>query len=289
LNDPVRCPGGVPIAGVSKADNCGVQFINLIGGNRNLQPEKSKNYTLGLVFEPLADFNAGIDFWSITLRQQIGTLQDTTIFADPVKYAALFHRAPDGSLSSDGSLCPGPNCGYFDAFTQNLGEVKTSGVDLSANYRLRAGDVGNFTFGFNGTYVNKFDYQTEAGGVFLNNVGVYGGGVALSSAQGGPVFRWQHALNVNWTLGAWGVGLVNHYKSHYVDQDPSNTVGAYTTWDTYGTWQPTKAVALTFGVRNLFDKAPPYSNQAATFQVGYDPRFADATGRTYYLRGTYSF
>jgi iron complex outermembrane receptor protein len=82
---------------------------------------------------------------------------------------------------------------------------------------------------------------------------------------------------------------VNHYKSHYLDQDPSNTVGSYSTWDGYGTWQPTKSFVLTFGVRNLFDKEPPFSNQSATFQVGYDPRFADPTGRTYYLRGSYSF
>ena len=113
--------------------------------------------------------------------------------------------------------------------------------------------------------------------------------MALTSGGGGPVFRWQHTLAVNWNRGPFGLGLVNHYKSDYADQDPSNTVGTYNTWDLYGTWQPTKAIALTLGVRNLFDTLPPYSNQTATFQVGYDPRFADAIGRTYYLRGSYSF
>ena len=42
-------------------------------------------------------------------------------------------------------------------------------------------------------------------------------------------------------------------------------------------------------MKNAFDREPPFSNQAATFQVGYDPRFTDPTGRTYYARGTYSF
>ncbi|CAN5842530.1 TonB-dependent receptor [soil metagenome] len=289
LDDPVRCPGGVPIAGVSKSENCAVQFMTLVGGNKALKPEKSKNFTLGFVFQPATDLTVGVDFWWITLRQQIGGLVDTAVFGDPAKYAGLFHRAPDGSLSTDGSLCPGANCGYFDGQTTNLGGVKTSGIDLSADYRLRAGSLGNFNFGFNGTYVSKYDYQTEAGGQYFPNAGIYAGGISLSSAQGGPAFRWQHTLNVNWALGAWGAGLVNHFKSHYVDQDPSNTVSSYSTWDLFGTWQATKAVSLTVGVRNLFDKEPPYSNQSATFQVGYDPRFADATGRTYYLRGTYNF
>jgi iron complex outermembrane recepter protein len=293
LNDPVRCPGGTPIPGVSSSTNCDTQFMDLIGGNPNLAPEKSTSYTLGLVFEPTADFNAGVDFWWITLKGQVGALSDTVIFGDPVKYASAFHRAPNGSLSIDGSQCPGfpvaPTCGYFDSFSINNGDVKTAGIDLSATYRMRFANAGNFVFGFNGTYVNKFDYQNEQGGPFLNNVGVYGAGVALSSLQGGPVFRWQHTLTANWSRGAWGLGLLNHYKSHYADQDPTNTVGAYSTWDGYATWQPTKAVALTFGVRNLFDKEPPFSNQSATFQVGYDPRFTDPTGRTYYVRGSYSF
>jgi len=50
-----------------------------------------------------------------------------------------------------------------------------------------------------------------------------------------------------------------------------------------------QALTLTLGVRNLSDRNPPFSGQAATFQQGYDPRFADATGRVYYLRGSYSF
>ena len=42
--------------------------------------------------------------------------------------------------------------------------------------------------------------------------------------------------------------------------------------------------------RNLFDRDPPFSNQADLFQSGgWDSRYATAAGRTYYVRGTYSF
>jgi iron complex outermembrane recepter protein len=90
-------------------------------------------------------------------------------------------------------------------------------------------------------------------------------------------------------MGPWAAGLVNHYKSGYLDQDGTSEVGAYSTWDLYGSWSPNKQFTLTAGVRNLFDKAPPSSVQAATFQVGYDPRFADPYMRTYYVRGTFKF
>ena len=293
FNDPVRCPGsvnnqppgGAPVAGASKSDNCGVQFLRLQGGNKSLKPETSNNWTLGFVLEPMTDVSASLDFWWIRLKHQIGGLDDSTIFADPAKYAGLFVRAPDGSLSTDGTQCPGTNCGYVSDLTQNLGEIRTSGIDLNASYRLRTASVGNFNFNFNGTYVTRYSYQTEEGGEFFNNLAQYAGGVVT----GGPVFRWQHTVVVNWGYGQWGAGLVNNFKSHYLDQTPTNTVASYTTWDAYGSWKPMKSLGLTVGVRNLFDRAPPFSNQGATFQVGYDPRFADAVGRTYYLRGTYSF
>jgi len=280
-DDPVRCPGGVPIAGASASDNCQVQFMSLVGGNKNLQPEKSKNFSLGIVLQPTPALSASIDLWQIKLTQQISPLPDTTVFADPAKFAALFHRAPDGSLSSDGSLCPGPNCGYVELTTQNLGGVNTNGVDFGTNYRLRAAAAGTFNFGLNATYVNKYEYQNEQGGEWIQNVGVFSGV--------GPVFRLQSSATANWNLGPWGLGIINHYKSHYVDEDPANVVASWSVWDMFGTWQPTKAVMVTAGVRNLADKAPPFSNQSQTFQVGYDPRFTDATGRTYYVRGTYNF
>ncbi|MDP9044837.1 MAG: TonB-dependent receptor [Pseudomonadota bacterium] len=289
-NDPVRCPGGTAIAGAATSDVCNTQFILLNGGNKNLQPEKSKSLNFGLVFEPMTDVSAGVDLWWIKLKNSINVLPDTLIFGDPVKNAGLFHRAPDGSLSIDGTQCPGANCGYITDTTSNLGGINTNGIDLTGAYRLRMGSAGDLRFNMNATYVIKYEYQQEVNGDWLQNVGIYSGS--------GPIFRWQHTINVDYTRGEWGAGIVNHFKSGYVDQndpnqlsDPSfnNHVGAYTTWDLYGSWSPIKAISLTAGIRNVFDKEPPFSNQGATFQVGYDPRFTDPTGRAYYVRASYTF
>lgn len=280
-DDPVRCPGGTPLPGVPQAANCGVQFLTLTGGNPALQPEKATNTTIGLVFEPFADASIGADFWWIRTTQQIGAIDDNTAFGDPVKYAYLFHRAPDGSLSTDGSQCPGANCGYVELTTQNLGGINTNGVDLSATWRMRTAGVGTFRFALNSTYVMRYEYQNEVNGPWIQNVGIYSGV--------GPIFRWQHTLNGSWNFGPVALGLTGHYKSGYLDETPPNHVGAYTTFDLYGSWQPIKPVTLTLGVRNLTDAKPPFSNQATTFQQGYDPRFADAVGRAYYVRAGYSF
>jgi iron complex outermembrane recepter protein len=280
-DDPVRCPGGHPIAGAAAATNCETQFMSLQGGNTALRPETSKNVNLGFVIQPVEDFDATVDFWWIKLKHQIGALADDVVFGDPATFAALFRRAPDGSLSTSGSQCPGANCGYVLLNTQNLGGVNTNGVDLSLAYRMRLHDAGQVNFKFATTYVNKFEYQQVENGPWFSQVSVY--------SNGNPVFRWQHNASVTWSNNVWSAGLVGRFKSGYLDEDGSSRVGDYLTWDIFGSWKATKAVTITAGVRNVFDTKPPSSVQGDTFQVGYDPRFADPLLRTFYLRGTFRF
>jgi iron complex outermembrane receptor protein len=43
-------------------------------------------------------------------------------------------------------------------------------------------------------------------------------------------------------------------------------------------------------VKNLADRNPPLSLRSSSgHQVGYDPRYADPMGRTFYMTGNYSF
>ena len=169
----------------------------------------------------------------------------------------------------------------------NLGGTSTNGFDLMANYRLRLSDAGSLAFGYQGTYVNKFEYQDFENGPWNQNVGIYSGA--------NPVFRWTHNANVDWTNGSVSLGLTGHYKSGYTGQDTASNivraapVDSYTTFDIYGSWKPVKSVSLTAGVRNVTDQEPPLSYQVYVFQSGYDPRYSNPEGRAYYLRGTYTF
>jgi len=52
-----------------------------------------------------------------------------------------------------------------------------------------------------------------------------------------------------------------------------------------------KNLKLTAGIRNVFDRSPPYSNAGGQnyFQGGYDPGYADPRGRTFLLQANYRF
>ena len=281
-NDPVNCPGGNAIPGKPEAANCNQQFQALYGGNKNLNPEKSKNATIGLMIEPIKDLNIGIDLWAIQLKQSIGSVSEDDVFNNPGLYAGVYRRTAAGNLATDGSQCPDPTtCGYVDLRTQNLGGTNTNGVDLSLAYKLRTASMGAYSFNSTNTYVHKYEYQNSEGGKWNQNVSVFSGA--------GPVFRWQNTTSVNWNKGALSAGVTGHYKTGYLDQDEKNRVASYTTFDAFGSYTMPKGFGVTMGVRNLADRAPPLSFQTNTFQAGFDPRYTDPIGRTYYVRGSYTF
>jgi iron complex outermembrane receptor protein len=274
-NDPVLCPGGVPVAGANPNLACDQQQNIRQGGNPNVKPERSKTYSAGVVFEPVRDLTLSLDYWNIRLRDQINALAEQTVFNDYAKYQSLFHYNAAGTRLDDVSL-----------ITDNLGEVKTSGIDTSLLWRLPKGRFGTLALQIDGTWVRNYDYQNERGGDFTENVGRY--------ADATPVFRWRHNATLSWQQGPWGASLTNRYMSGYTDQnavDPEflNQVKSYSTWSLSGNYSGIAHVDLTVGVRNLFDEDPPFTNQSTTFQQGYDPRYTDPLGRTWYARLTYKF
>ena len=124
----------------------------------------------------------------------------------------------------------------------NLGKVKTDGVDVSVNARLWSGAYGE---------VSHY-------------------------ADNKLVFRWKHTATLNWRLGAWGATVSQAFKSGYSDQNSveaayRHDVSSYSLINVSGSYA-VQGWLLTAGVKNLFDREPPFSNQGTLFQKGYDPR-----------------
>ena len=280
LNDPLRCVG----ANIGNPLDCATQFTVTFGGNQALQPEKSHNFTLGTVLEPVNNLSIGIDYWRIRVNNQITNgLDAATILSDPVKYAALITRAaPDAANPG----LPG-HITNLNETNLNLGISRLSGLDFDVKWRLPAGDWGKFTLGGSATYFIKYDGS--------NLDGTYSGGVDLpNQSTGGLIPRFRSYLSVDWTLGPWNVNAAQTWQKGYHDV-ASNVTGVdrdvrpYISYDLQGTYEMSKSWRFTLGVKNLFDSDPPYVNSAASFQAGYDPQYADPRGRFIYGRVTYAY
>jgi iron complex outermembrane recepter protein len=299
-DDPVLCPGGratsTAVEGVACGQQVLIRSVGPVGNGRSkgaLEPEKSKAATLGMVFQVTPTASVGVDFWTLAIKNLVSGLPEQEIFASASRYGSRFVRCsqlpaandPTRIDRTDADVCENfPSfdpIAYIDSPTENLGEQRLNGVDITMNWRSAPSAMGTFGVGLDGTYINKYRYQREKGGAFINAVGRY--------SDNAPVFRWQHTLVGNWNMGAWGVSLAQRYKSAYLDQDAVNEVKAYSVMDMSVTWTGIKGLTLQAGITNLFDKDPPLSGQTTTFQRGYDPRFTDPIGRATTLRASYKF
>ena len=295
-NDPIRCPGGNGIGPfVDEGLECEAQFQNQLGGVNNLQPEKSKQATLGAILEASPELTLGADLFWIKRTNSLQALSDTTVFdffgvLDPINAQGRFVRnvrLPNGSCVGDDPLIPTPanipcSINYAVQVQENVGVYTLTGVDFNGVFRFGLGGWGKGSLSVDGTYLHKYSYQFAKDGPYTSNL-------ARFTADNGAVSRWRHVLALNWSMGPWAATVSQNFTQGYRDADGVRDVGNVETYDLQASWSGIKNLKLVLGVRNLFDRDPPASAQGQTFQVGYDPRYGDPLGRTFYGRLTYSF
>ena len=296
VSDPARCgkPTGLPPPNNLNTTDCATQFPITIGGNTALQPETSTNSTLGIVFEPINNASFAVDWWQVNLKQTIiSGIAPQAILDDPAKYGVFVTRAaPDPS-------CPGclGRITNIDQTNTNLGETRVQGVDLDFRYRMPMAAAGVYTVGLNGTYFLKYEIQNPDGSFSSINGMVS----PITQGVGGVIPRWRHYLYVDWKLAPWSLTIAQQYQSRYQDipgtfeplADFAGNVKAYSLYHFSSSYTGLidKNLKVTFGIRNLLDTKPPYTNAGGQnyFQAGYDPGYVDPRGRTYLLSATYKF
>lgn len=296
-NDPVLCPGGQPVAGAVPGRDCAVQFLQLVGGNPNLSAEESEAYSVGIVLQPVSSLRISVDYFNYKVPGIIVGLPPQRLFDDPVTNSASFIRCSQAPEAARASIAACRNPGSVDPLAYvintlvNAGETEISGYDFQADWRGPASTIGRFSVGMRGTYIESYKFQIEPGTPFFNPLGQW-------TAFSFPVLRLQTITNFGWERGSWSGNLQWQYLSGYIDQNPSippsspffNKVDAASIFDLSVVWQALTNLRLRFGVLNLFDQDPPFSNQLQQFQArGYDDFYYSPRGRTYTFGVSYQF
>ena len=294
LSDPVRCPvtGNVGI-------DCSTQFGVLFGGNANLTPEKSKQWSAGFVIEPYQGVSLSADWYDLELKGSITNgIAPATVLADLAQFGHLVTRAaPDAQFPT----LPG-RITQIDQRYINLGTVQIQGIDVNAQYQLPPTKFGRFRLSLSGSYYIKYDVEQVDGSFagFVSNT--------FASPVTGVSPRWKSYQSISWDSGPWTVVVGNSYQSSYLDAacdltlttDDADcvaaaggglkrTVSSMSLWDAQVVWKGFRNLALTLGARNLLDTDPPHTNQANSFQAGFDPSYYDPRARVIYVSATYSF
>jgi iron complex outermembrane receptor protein len=298
-SSPYNCTPELAAVAASVGGQCqpnGRQYDVLAGGNALLKPEKSRQASLGIVFEPMPELSFGADLWWVAIKDAFGQISEQEAFDNPGRYP--------GSWSTQLDIATGIRYLAYNQANLNLGKAYHSGVDLNLQGRAKT-PIGDLTTQLLATYMIREQVQLQPGGEYFNPVG--NNEASLSYVT----FRWQGALKATLKTGSWTNTAALNFKSGHRDvvanvevlgpndtstgnfEDVQLTVKSYATFDWQTQWQMTKNFGLTAGVLNLLDKDPPLTLSQGGLgkgqMFGYDDRYYDIRGRTIYVKGSFTF
>ena len=234
----------------------------------------------------------GIDYVAILLDDRINffSAQDILAQCPDGTNGPSCYLVRRGAVEPAHPALPGPIV-EIDQRRTNLGKARTSAIDVNIQFAAPAADWGRVRANFTGTY-NIRNEQEQLDGSYVNQVNRY------SAAGGNPgvIPHWRHYLLLTWSSGPWSVSLTDNYQSGTNDQPPAPGSGAaprkiddYDLWDLGLSYTGFRGWTLSAGIKNLFDRDPPFSVQTQSVQVGYDPSYADPRGRLYWAGVRYTF
>ena len=289
--DPVRCALGVTSA-------CNPASVALVTSpNPNLSPERSRSYTLGVIWDPLPRTSISVDYWKIKRKNEINQEQvDAAIAAG--------HVARDPGSVSGIPGDPGQITAVLTRYV-NSAQSKVRGLDVDARYNHRLPDTwGNATFDVKYTHIFEW-LRTEQDGTSREFAGTHGN-CDVTNCTGTPADRVN--MRFGWDRDNLRVSANVNYRgvleNRFFRGDPSGCavtfasgadapngceLASFTTVDLVIRWKPQQRWELFGSVQNLFNKIAPLDPLTYGAQA-YNPLdYEGARGRYFTLGARYSF
>lgn len=249
------------------------------GGNPDLQPETSKQASVGLVFAPTKDFQAYADYWQVKLDDRIRSLSITEMISNYELFKDNFVRDPATGVVQ-----------YIQAGWVNAASSETKGLDFGVKHQMTAFG-GKLSSSLSGTKMISHKERALDIAPLIQYVGKWSNTTLY--------LPWRLNGSISYRTGPWGVTLSGLYRDSYEDQNRGPTaqgganyttqqpytrkVSSYSTFNLVGSYSGFKNITLSGSIINLGDREPPFTwhNVDSAAGAGWDPRVADPRGRTY--------
>lgn len=277
----VRDPRTCPIPDPANPD-CERSVVVILGTGPDLQPERARSATAGVVFEPTPGVSLALDAFRIRRRDQIASLDPDYLLANEANYPGLVARRPDGRLDQ-------LNLAYT-----NLGSTTVEGLDLEGKASQVVEGLGRLGADVVLEWLPRYRVAATRDAPELDYAGTY--------TQ--PKLRARVGLQID--RGPWRVGLAAHHTGGYLraftpndlscpyDAAGSNRpelcrVAAWRTADLFVGYKGLRDLELGLTITNLSDRPPPFDERMVTRFTAYQPVFHDAIGRYVKLSAKYTF
>ena len=321
VNDLRRCPVANQLnalvqnaAGATTADKaqansfrnaeCSAGLPSFVSSNPDLKPEISRSVTLGAVWEPVKNWSAGLDYYFIERRNEIGTRGVTDILKGEASLPAgqlirIDNTANDNEfLSLVKKYAPNNTINYggvgqlglvYNPYV-NSGRTRVSGFDFDASGRFKFMDT-DFRLKLDGSYVWKYQNYSQALNAYDENIAGTWDFYDFPASRLKTVTKlfmkkgdFDHSITMNYNSG-WGNNS-NSSPTYCVTQKVApenmatcNHVGSNTTFDYSLTYSGIDHVKLSLFVNNIFEQDYPI-----TWRDGYVAQY-----RRVSVAATYKF
>lgn len=271
LVDPTTCPTGIVSTTVAGCNAITPDTLN--GGNLELGPESSKQYSVGVLLQPTRRISLGVDYWNIAVDDTIGTLTTAQLFQNIDAFGDRIQRT--------GGVITG-----LDLRTGNFGSRRTEGIEVSARAGFDALS-GEIRLGLDGTYLLDKREKLLPNLPYRDLVGIF-------TLVGDVGLKWKHNAFISYSNGDFGLTFSQIFRNGYANNrapaaavsrpDYNERVKSYTIYNMSISQKIADRFMITGGVRNIFNTDPPF---AITYDSdsgaggSWDPRVADPRGRSF--------
>ncbi|WP_336762259.1 TonB-dependent receptor domain-containing protein [Asaia sp. VD9] len=239
------------------------QVPTLQGGNAALKPETGRTYTFGTVLTPhwVPGLSLAATYWHYTVKNMISAI-GTQYLLDQ-----CYTGANTGYCGNIIRNAQTQQIQTASALYENLGGLRTGGLDLDLDYNFRVTRHDHVMLSNNFQQLISYQQQYVPGGQWYN----YDGRLLYNNSTGQP--RVRNYTSATWRHDAFSFTYMMNFTGGMVWNDQSvditkATGGRYKTPGIF-THDITLAYQLNrwnfeTGVRNLFDKKPPYVVDGST-------------------------
>ncbi|QJU59282.1 TonB-dependent receptor [Sphingomonas sp. AP4-R1] len=296
--------------------------LSRTGNTAGLRPESAHVWSLGADLTPrfAPTLKLGITYYNVNYKDRIENLPNQTLAissaANRDLYRDYFIVAPQPTTCVNGNYAtynpaylPFLNdrnavftpstindctlTGIINGGRQNLGNVKQSGLDFTANYTLQT-DLGKFTIGGNYSKILNLKKNLTSTGPLFDALDTYG--FQVSNRGRG---------NIGYSRGGFTANVYANYIGSYLNNAtitvagvklPDSKVPAWTTFDLSLSYRmPDDASGVLEGTRfslnvqNFTDKAPPIVLVGTVGTTGVDTNNHNIFGRIWTFEITKKF
>lgn len=259
-------------------------------GNRKLRPETSRSINAGFVWQPGRHFDVSVDYFKVTLTNQVADLDRDTLLRQESDCAL-------GKTTSGTAVDPtSPTCQAAFARVQrytsgalagtlqgvyvnpiNVAREATDGLDFALHGKLDTRHLGTFSLSVGYTYVFNHTYRQYVGDPTISK---------LAWDSGYDIPRDKGSASLSWTSGPVTTTLQGQRLGKLPNYDETGYIPASYLFNLSAQVDVSKRLRVSGSIDNLFDTKPVSDKTYASYPY-YDISWFDGVGRSFYLQLTY--